>query len=207
MKTGFIKSLLGGDAIRCEEKFRNPFDYVPFTTLIFTFNELPHVNDSSDGFARKIQPIHWSNRFYGSKANPEIDNLAFDSDERSGIFNKLIPVIKKLLDTRKLQYENTVQETKIIWLSRSDSFFKFKNEHVVIGSKHRIEVNRVRDYYKQVCEDEGMTPITDNQLFTKISEMLGGSKPIRTRMDGESLRQWVGFTLDCEIQGDQQTLS
>ena len=206
MKTGFIKSLLGGDAIRCEEKYRNPFDFVPFTTLIFTFNELPVVNDSSDGFTRKIQPIHWEKRFYGNSVNRDVDNIAFDADERSGIFNKLIPIIKRLLDTKKLQHENTVQETKAIWLSRSDSFFKFKNEHIIIGSKHKIEINRVKDYYKQVCEDDGMTPINDNQLFNKISEMLGGTKPTRTRMEGEYIRQWSGFTLKCELPEEQTTL-
>ena len=205
-KTGYIKSILGGDAIRCEQKRKDPFDFMPFVTLIFTFNELPSVNDSSDGFARKIQPIHWDKRFYGDRRDFKVDDIAYDSDERSGIFNKLIPIIKRLITTRKLSYENTVQETKAIWLSRSDSFFKFKNEHIIIGSKYKIEVNRVKDYYKQICDDNGMTPITDNKLFTKISEMLGGTKPVGTRIDKEYVRQWNGFTIDCELSGDQQTL-
>jgi len=43
-KTGYIKSILGGDAIRCEQKRKDPFDFMPFVTLIFTFNELPVVS-------------------------------------------------------------------------------------------------------------------------------------------------------------------
>ena len=39
-KTGFIKGVLGGDAMRCEQKFHSPFDFMPFITMIFTFNEL-----------------------------------------------------------------------------------------------------------------------------------------------------------------------
>jgi P4 family phage/plasmid primase-like protien len=205
MKTGFIKSLLGGDAIRCEEKYKNPFDYVPFTTLIFTFNELPTVNDSSDGFARKIQPIHWGVRFYGDKINRQIDKLPYDKEERGGIFNKLIPIIKRIMDTKELQYENTVQETKEIWLSRSDSFFKFKNDNVVVGKEHQIEVNTVKSCYKKICEENGMTILSDNALFNKISDMLGGRKPVGTRMNNEYVRVWKGFTLKSELDLFKET--
>lgn len=203
-KTGYIKSILGGDAIRCEQKRKDPFDFMPFVTLIFTFNELPVVNDSSDGFARKIQPIHWDNRFYGDKKDSKVDDIAYNSDERSGIFNKLIPIIKRLIDEKKLSHENTVQETKTIWLSRSDSFFKFKNDHIVMGAEYKVEINRVKDYYKQICDDNGMTPVRDNILFNKLSDMLGGQKPIHTRIKDEPVRAWFGFTLDCELKKGKQ---
>jgi len=91
-KTGYIKSVLGGDAIRCEQKFRDPFDYMPFVTLIFTFNELPIITDASDGFARKIQTIQWEKRFYGESRDLSVDKIAFDSEERSGIFLSLIHI-------------------------------------------------------------------------------------------------------------------
>lgn len=197
-QTGFIKSVLGGDAVRCEEKFHSPFDFVPFVTLIFTFNELPAVRDSSDGFARKIQPILWDKRFYGKDRDVEVDKIAFDSNEKSGIFNKLVPVIKRLLDTRQLQYENTVQETKMIWLSRSDSFFRFRNECITMGKNYRINTKKLREGYEKFCEQSGMTLIHEKQFFNKISEMVGNAKPINTRFDGEYVRMWLGFTLKDE---------
>lgn len=204
LKTGFLKSVLGMDQLRCEQKFRSPFEYTAFITLIFTFNELPMVNDSSDGFARKIQTIHWNKQFYGKAADVKIDNLAYNSDERSGIFNKLIPIIKRLLDTRKLTYESTVQETKEVWLSRSDSFFKFKNDHIIIKPEYKIEISKVKDYYKKICEDNGLTPVRDNILFSKLSEMMGGQKPRPSRIDGKPVRIWDGFTIDSELRDDQQ---
>ena len=203
-KTGYIKSILGGDAIRCEQKKKDPFDFMPFVTLIFTFNELPVVNDSSDGFARKIQPMHWDNRFYGNKKDPKMDDIAYDSDERSGIFNKLIPIIKRLIDEKKLKYENTVQETKTIWLSRSDSFYRFKNDHIVKGARYSVEVNKVKEYYKKICDENGMTPVRDRELFNKISNMLDGKKPTTTRINNEVVRIWTGFTLDYELKDTTQ---
>lgn len=204
IKTGFIKGVLGGDSVRCEQKFRDAFDFLPFTTMIFTFNELPVVMDSSDGFARKIQTIHWDQRFYGDKINKDIDNLPFDSEERSGIFNKLIPIIKRLIDQRKLSYESTVEETKQVWLARSDSFFRFKNEKIVFGADYRIEITKIKDAYTKFCDDNGMRAIGSNALFNKISGILGDEKPKPTRIEGKSIRVWQGITIDSELRSDKQ---
>jgi len=203
-KTGFLKEVLGGDAVRCEQKFHDSYSFLPFCTLIFTFNELPQINDSSDGFARKIQTIHWDKRFYGKDRDFEVDKIAYNSDERSGIFNKLIPIIKRLLDDRKLIHESTVEETKIIWLSRSDSFFKFKNDVVILNPKYKISVNTLKDAYHEFCTDNGMTAVKDSIFFNKIKELLNNSKPFVTNINGKSTRVWGGITIDSELRDDQQ---
>ena len=74
-KTGFLKEVLGGDSIKCEEKYKNPFMYSPYATMVFTFNELPMVRDSSDGFARKIQTIHWDQKFEGADKDVSVDRI------------------------------------------------------------------------------------------------------------------------------------
>ena len=203
-KTGFLKGVLGGDSIRCEQKFRNPFDFMPFVTMIFTFNELPVVTDASDGFARKIQTIHWDVNFYGKDRKHEVDQLAFDGEERSGIFNRLLPIIKRLIDTRKLEYESSVDETKVIWLSRSDSFYRFKKEYIVVGTDYQISPNHIDSAYAQFCEEERITPIPKNILFEKLKS-INGTKPSNTRENGELVRVWRGFTLKSQLKDKEQS--
>lgn len=199
-KTGFIKGVLGGDAVRCEQKFRSPFDFIPYITMIFTFNELPVVNDSSDGFARKIQTIEWNKRFYGKERDLQVDKLPYDSDERSGVFNKLIPIIKRLIDTRQLSFESTVQETKEVWLSRSDSFFKFKNDSIQLDPKYKIATSKLKDLYHMFCTDNGMTAVRDGVFFNKVKELLHDTKPSVTRIDDKSVQVWNGITTDSELR-------
>lgn len=202
-KTGYIKSVLGGDAIRCEQKFRDPFDFLPFVTLIFTFNELPVITDASDGFARKIQLIHWDQRFYGDQRDANVDRIAFDSDERSGIFNKLIPVIDRLLNSRRLKHESSVDDTKATWLSRSDSFYRFKNEHIVIGVNHKISPSLLESAYEQFCDEERMTPLPKNLIFDQLKS-ISGQSPSVTRVDGKSVRMWMGFTISSQLKDEKQ---
>jgi len=203
-KTGYIKSVLGGDAIRCEQKFRDPFDFMPFVTLIFTFNELPIITDASDGFARKIQTIHWEKRFYGKSRDMSVDHIAFNSEERSGIFNKLIPIIRKLIDTRQMTHESSVEDTKAVWLSRSDSFYRFKKVHIVIGPDYKISPTHIESAYAQFCEEERMTPIPKKLLFDKLKS-INGNSPTVTRVEGRSARMWVGFTMASQLRDKKQT--
>ena len=203
-KTGFIKSVLGGDAIRCEQKFRDPFDYMPFITLIFTFNELPVVNDSSDGFARKIQPIHWDTIFRGDTKDPDMDKIAFDSDERSGIFNKIVQIAKRLIDTRKLLHESTVEEVKSIWLSRSDSFYRFRKEHVVTGLSYNITPRHIESAYAQFCEEERMTPMPSSTFNDRL-KTISGEGPRPTSVEGKSVRVWRGFTIASQLRSKGQS--
>lgn len=202
--TGLIKSVLGGDHLRCEEKYRKAFNFKPYSTLIFTFNELPSVNDSSDGFARKIQTIHWSKKFYGNDRDFEVDKIAHDGVERSGIFNKLVRVMNKLIREKKLSHESTVEGTKETWLSRSDSFFKFKKEKIVMGNDCKIETTKIRDSYTTFCDNNGMRAIGERELFGKLSSILEGKKPQVTRIDGKSVRVWKGITLDSELRKPTQ---
>ena len=197
-KTGFLKAVLGGDAIRCEQKYQNPFDFVPFVTMIFTFNDLPPVHDDSDGFARKIQTIHFDQRFYGEARDCSVDEIAYDGDEKSGIFNLLMLVAARLLQTKKLRYESTVQQTKQVWLLRSDSFFKFKNEHIVTGSKYRVTREKMEEKYNDFCAENGMTPLSTTKLFSKLKEITGNG-PQQTKIDGKNIRMWHGFTVSSEL--------
>jgi len=203
-KTGFLKSVLGGDSVRCEQKFHNPFDFMPFVTMIFTFNELPKVTDASDGFARKIQLVPWNVKFYGKNRKHDVDQIAFNTEERSGIFNKLTPIMKRLVDTKKLQYESSVDETKSLWMSRSDSFYRFKKEHIVVGSSYMIKTDLMQLAYEQFCDRERMSAVSLKNMNEKLTSITG-SGPAVTRIDNKSVRVWRGFTIASQLRDKNQS--
>ena len=204
-KTGFIKETLGGDAIRCEQKYHDTFVYSPFVTLVFTFNELPAVNDSSDGFARKIQTIHFAKQFYGTDRDDTVEDIANSDVEKSGIYNKLIPIMKRLIEGGKLTYDNSAEETRTIWSSRSDSFFSFKLHEMVKGADYSIGATPLYQLYTRHCQTEGLTAISQRQFSAKVSEYLGGVKNVVSRdEDGNSLRIWQGVTVRGRLRDDNQ---
>ena len=200
-KTGFLKEVLGGDSVRCEQKYHNAFMFEPFITMIFTFNEIPLVQDSSDGFARKIQTIHWDQRFTGDRKDPAVNDIVNIPSEMSGIINKLVQLISKLLQKKALSFEDSAKETKAILLSRSDSWYGFETAHIVRGA-HEIDNALLRRKYEQWCTDEGLTPITVSALNTKLRDM--GIVRKKTRKDGMQCTVMVGLTTRDQLLTDNK---
>ena len=201
-KTGFLKEVLGGDAIKCEEKYKNPFMYSPYATMIFTFNELPMVRDSSDGFARKIQTIHWDQKFEGADKDVSVDRIKDDPWELAGIFNRLVPVIRHILESGRLRKEDTVKETKSIILSRSDSWIGFERAQIVHGADLTIEHGELYMTYAQWCDEQGLTAIPTARITARLRE--AGYIVQRTRRGPEQVRMWHGLTTSEKLRPENQ---
>lgn len=197
IKTGLIKAVLSGDGIRAEQKYRDPFTYTPFATLIFTFNELPLVLDSSIGFARKIQLIPWENEF--TKRDARIDSIKSDAGEMSGIFNRIIPIMRRLLYGGRLEYIDDVKTTMSLWMRKSDSFVLFAEDYLVLKEGWQCEVGKLYEAYRGACKEHGMTPIAKNNFSTRMQDLLG-AKPRKTRVNESPCYVWEGVTTRDEYR-------
>ena len=212
--TGLIKAVLAGDSIRCEPKHKKAFVFRPSATLVFTFNELPPVLDSSDGFARKIQLVPWQNKF-NRRDNPEIAKLSRDRAERAGLFNKIVPIMRRfLLENGQPEHEDSIEETQNMWMRRSDSFYLFREEYLVLGGsgkdgkdgkEYQIATNKLYSLYQNACADHGMTPLNKNEFHARVSDLLDGKKSVPTKVDGVNVRVWKGLTARSELRPEGQS--
>ena len=196
--TTFLKKLLGGDAVKCEGKYRDPFDFVSTCSMIFVHNELPSINDSSDGFARKMQTVHFAKQFYGSKRDRSVDRIKDDVGELSGIFNKLLPIICRIYRDRNLEYEDDVKVIKDLWLKRSDSVYRFISEYLVLNPGGHLTIKDCKMAYLNMCSELGMTSQTDGILSEKMTDKFGKSKHTRTKEGTQ--RAWQGVGLKSEVE-------
>ena len=72
-----FKSLVTGDKMAAEKKYKDSFTIKPYAKNLFTANELPRVDDKSDGYFRRLNILIFDKKFTAK----EVD--AFD-------FKKLI---------------------------------------------------------------------------------------------------------------------
>ena len=81
---GTFKAVTSGDDITVDHKFGKPFKFRPFSKLILAANNMPRVDDKTDGFFRKLIIIRIKKRFSEKEQNK---NLKFELlDELDGIF-------------------------------------------------------------------------------------------------------------------------
>jgi putative DNA primase/helicase len=203
-ETEALKKIIGGDPIDCERKFVDGYTFLPFSTMIFSANDIPSVNDESDGFARKFELIEWTRQFYGDDRDHSVNNIRNTKSELSGILNKLIPIAQDLFKNNRLTYESTVEDAKIAWLRKSDSSKRFIDEITVQGSDYHCAVSVFWSEYNKFCKTNGMTPLED-RVFNKKLEKLGFvRKPLRE--GGAVVKVWSGITLRSQLKGQNQTL-
>jgi putative DNA primase/helicase len=68
-KTGMIKQLAGEDTIKAERKGEQQFDFDFFGKMLFSANAIPQAADSSTGWLRRWEIVHFPN----APAAPDID--------------------------------------------------------------------------------------------------------------------------------------
>ncbi len=194
-KTGMIKAILGNDAISCEQKFHNTFSYTPYCTMIFTFNELPLVLDSSDGFNRKIQPIKFTKQFSGDLQDNSVEDIREDDTEMAGILNKLLPICKRMIVKQKLINPSSIDEVKQMWTMANDSFFRFSREEIISIPGEMVLGDVVFRRYTDCCETWGMTALQERAFNSRMTDWLGEDKKGRSRIGGKLNVVWNQIVL------------
>ena len=74
-----FKSLTTGEYIRAQRKFGQPFDFAPYSTMVFSANRIPRVKDADGGVRRRMKIIPFKHVF-SSK----------DKDYDPGIKNRIL---------------------------------------------------------------------------------------------------------------------
>ena len=69
LQVGFLKNLLGGDKIQGRELYKECIEFKPQTNLFPSFNEIPAVNDSSNGLARRLRIVRYPFQFVDREPN------------------------------------------------------------------------------------------------------------------------------------------
>jgi putative DNA primase/helicase len=97
--TSVFKAITGGDAVTGEYKFRDSFDFVPFSRLVFSANHPPRSEDASPGFFDRWHVIPFERSFRGTDA--EIPSHVLDSrlqtpGELSGLLNKALDSLEQI---------------------------------------------------------------------------------------------------------------
>jgi len=96
--TSTFKAITGGDTLYGEYKHRDPFDFLPFTRLLFSANHFPRSSDSSHAFFRRWLVVPFERTFEGDEAIPMevLDARLAQPCELSGLLNKALTALPRL---------------------------------------------------------------------------------------------------------------
>lgn len=149
-----FKKLVTGETVNVERKGKDPFDFNNYSKLIFSCNEIPRINDLSDGLKRRIIFIPFNAKF--SKKDSDYDPFIIDklmSNESLEYLLKLaLEGLERILYNRAFTTPKSVEDT---W----DDYEKINNPIIGFLEEGKIENESTKDVYLQYqtyCTESGL---------------------------------------------------
>lgn len=190
-----FKAIVGGDIIKAERKFGQPFKLVPTARLLFSANELPRSRDLSPAYFRRWVIIPFPNRFQGSKAKKDLLGLLTTPEARSGLLGRAVAGLRRLEAQQEFTACPSVQEAGQTYRRQCDNAFEFISER--LEAKPGATVSKTEAYkaYAQWAGDAGIPHPASQRAFNKrLGEVLGATEG---RADG--VRVWAGLDWKQEL--------
>lgn len=144
-----LKKITGGDQIMHEKKGKEPFFFVPFCKLIFSFNQLPlQLEEKSNAFYKRMRILFMNTELFLN--NDYVNDLC--SEE--GV-SEVIPYLLKLLPVKDIP--RTSMSDKYVEALRqdSDSIHAFIAKCCELGKEMSVGKDALYEAYCKYCIDTG----------------------------------------------------
>lgn len=180
-----LKKITGGDQIMHEKKGKEPFFFVPFCKLIFSFNQLPlQLEEKSNAFYKRMRILFMNTELFLN--NDYVNDLC--SEE--GV-SEIIPYLLHLLPVKDIPRTTTSDKYVEALRQDSDSIHAFIAKHCKIGPGLSVEKNALYEAYCRFCVDTGRENSKKHSFMRNIRSQ--GFKETRNSKSREYL--WTGLGL------------
>jgi putative DNA primase/helicase len=172
IKTGCFKMLTGGDNITAEEKFKLPFNFVNYAKLLFSCNKVPEVYEDTTAFFRRWIIIVFPKEFIGENCDPYKLEKITTEKELSGLFNLVIPRLKRLLERGYFSYSKTTQQLREDYIRKSSPIQAFIMDCLTNDSDSFIEKKSLFNVFCAYCRMYNLPIPSESTFFTRLPNFI-----------------------------------
>ena len=174
-KTGILKTMIAGETMRGEHKYRESFDFRPVARLIFSANELPVSRDKTDAWYRRLKIVKFPNTF--TKDDPGFDpNLKQKlKKEIPGIFQWALEGLRRFKKQGYFTQSKAMRSAKSEYQAENDSVRAFTDLKIERTGedkpKFAIPKKKLYKQYRRYCEDSGLMSVSRRKFSRRMSEL------------------------------------
>lgn len=144
-----LKKITGGDQIMHEKKGKEPFFFVPFCKLLFSFNQLPlQLEEKSNAFYKRMRILFMNTELFLN------DDYVNDLCSEEGV-SEILPYLLRLLPVKAIP-RTTMSDRYVEALRQdSDSIHAFIAKCCKVEPGLSVEKNALYESYCRFCIDTG----------------------------------------------------
>ena len=189
-----FKSVVSGDTLEADAKFKIPFKFRPCCKLVFALNNMPRVDDKTAAFFRRLLILKFNKVFQEAEQNK---NLKFEIvEEINGIFFWSLQGLKRLRARGYFETTSEMQSEIEEYRKENNNVLVFVEEQCQQGGEYTVPKNEFYRNYFQWCKDHGNYPLQ----MIKFGKELKKQFPTVTDDRISGTRCWRGIKfnkLDC----------
>ncbi|KRF27656.1 phage/plasmid primase, P4 family [Paenibacillus sp. Soil787] len=200
-KTETIKKVTSGDSVNAEFKGKDPFDYNPFATLIFSANALPGTQDVTEGFFRRLMIIPFPFKFTDENRDPNILEKITTEDSLSYLLKLAVESLRRLDRQKGFSDNESTRKALEQYKYEADHVLSFAEECCCMtGDVNYLltDTKKMYEVYKQWSTDSGLhskgKKNFNKRLLELYPELIYDYRP---RRGGP--RYWKGISLLSEF--------
>lgn len=144
-----LKKITGGDQIMHEKKGKEPFFFVPFAKLLFSFNQLPlQLEEKSNAFYKRMRVLFMNNELFLN--NEYVDDLCSEES-----IEEVIPYLLSLLPLKEIPRTSLSDNCVEALRQDSDSIHAFIQEKCEVGEDLSVSKDTLFQSYADFCVNSG----------------------------------------------------
>jgi P4 family phage/plasmid primase-like protien len=204
--TSLLKKITGRQPIRIERKNQRAYDTLIHAKLFFSGNKIPVSVDDTDGFHRRYVIIAFPNKFEGK--GDDIHLLDKLTAETSGVFNILMPILRRILDQGQISMkEDTIEKRRQRYTITANPLEAFLEEVIAEDSilSDYVTKENMNQACIRFCSKHNLAIVSKDNLGKFLKKKLQEGRETTGRRE----TIWKGVRLKAEynISSKQETLN
>lgn len=164
-----LKRYTGGATVRTDVKGRDAIEFVPYATVVVSYNHFPRVTGCDGGFMRRVQPVVFSHMFKpgagGLKAAREL--MSEKAAER--LLVRAVGGLKRLRENGEPTPSSRAQGVVADIRLENDTFEAWRLDEGITADflNQRSQSDVLADYHAW-CEQERVTPLSSRRFYARV---------------------------------------
>lgn len=205
--TGEFKKLTGRDLLSAARKFKTRVKFVNYAKMLFSCNDLPLTYDITEAFFNRWIILDFPYTFLPEKElniieekdkencklrDTNIIEKISTEKEMEGLLCWALEGLERLRKTKSFSYSPSTNETKNMWLRKSDSCMAFIMDCIEEDLEGYVVKNDFRIKYAQYCREHKIRPSGDKVIKDLLISTFGAGED-RRYVDDVQEHVWVGI--------------
>lgn len=194
-ETGPFKWLTGSDRVGAEIKFGKHFTFWNRAKMLFSANQIPEVRDDTDAFFRRWIIIVFPKIFSAyttPKADPYLLKKLTTPEELSGLLNKAIEALTKMLQRGSFHGDKPTAEWREDYIRKSDPIAAFFMDCLKEVNNRDKFITKAALYQAFItyCKKQKLPPADSTVFSRKIKKNFEIAQDSTARIEGKKVRVW-----------------